>query len=118
MAESLFSVDPMRSKCPIANTLDIVGDKWTLLIIRDVVSGKHRYGEFQTSPEGIPTNILSNRLKVLVESGVLNKVAYQSRPTRYEYILTQQGRQFVPLILFLKNWGLENIKSTAALIEI
>lgn len=63
----------MRSFCPISNVLDILGDKWTLLIIRDAFAGKKTYGEFQASPESIPTNILAERLKRLVTHDILKK---------------------------------------------
>ena len=65
--ERMIRVQKMRSPCPIANTLDILGDKWTLLIIRDAFAGKITYGDFQISPEKIPTNILADRLRRLVE---------------------------------------------------
>ena len=64
-----IKLSKMRSPCPIANTLDIIGDKWTLLVIRDLFAGKTTYGEFQDSPEGIPTNILADRLKRLLGHG-------------------------------------------------
>ena len=68
-----------RSTCPVACTLDILGDKWTLLVIRDLFLGKKTYGDFQSSPEGIPTNILAERLKRLVEKGIVRKYPYQEQ---------------------------------------
>ena len=69
-----FSPTKTRSPCPIANALDIIGDKWTLLIIRDLLTDKHRYSELGASPEGIPTNILASRLKLLLQTGLIDKV--------------------------------------------
>ena len=75
-----------RSQCPIATTLDVVGDKWTLLLIRDIgLFDKHRNKDFQQAAEKIPSNILANRLKQLVEDGLVRKRLYQEHPPRYEY---------------------------------
>ena len=104
----------MRSPCPIANTLDIVGDKWTLLVIRDLFAGKSTYGEFQSSPEGIPTNILADRLKRLAGHGIIQKTPYQQNPVRYAYQLTNTGRSLGPLLEQLVKWGKKNIAGTEA----
>jgi len=104
----------MRSPCPIANTLDIVGDKWTLLVIRDLFAGKSTYGEFQSSPEGIPTNILADRLKRLAGHGIIQKSPYQQNPVRYAYQLTNTGRSLGPLLEQLVKWGKKNIAGTEA----
>lgn len=104
-----------RSICPIACTLDIVGDKWTLLIIRDLFVGKKTYSEFQQSPENIPTNILANRLKRLLEHEIISKVAYQQNPVRYEYIITDKGRGLGNVIESMVSWGEENIPGSEAL---
>lgn len=114
----LPSEDKMRSPCPIANALDIIGDKWTLLIIRDLLAGKCRYGELESSPEGIPTNILSSRLKLLLNAGLIDKIIYQTRPPRYEYTLTDRGRELTPLLKHIEHWGLANIEGTHAYIDI
>lgn len=107
----------MRSPCPIANTLDVLGDKWTLLVIRDLFSGKQTYSDFQTSPEGIPTNILAARLKKLLEHGLIEKKPYQLKPVRHIYQLTDKGRTLGPVIQSLSNWGLEQIPGTEARIN-
>lgn len=104
----------MRSPCPIANTLDIVGDKWTLLVIRDLFAGKSTYGEFQSSPEGIPTNILADRLKRLAGHGIIQKTPYQQNPVRYAYQLTNTGRSLGPVLEQLVKWGKKNIAGTEA----
>ncbi len=94
-----------RSDCPIATTLDYVGDKWTLVLIRDMVTGKRRYGEFLDSPEGIPTNILANRLKRMEAVGLIFKHPYQHKPTRYEYRLTPMGRGLLPVMQDVCRWA-------------
>lgn len=96
-----------RSPCPVACTLDIVGDKWTLLVVRDLFSGKKTYSQFQNSPEKIPTNILADRLKRLVEQGIIDKQPYQSRPMRYEYLLTPKGKALGTVLKVMKEWGEE-----------
>lgn len=108
----------MRSPCPIANALEIVGDKWTLLIIRDAFAGKKTYSEFQASPEGIPTNILADRLKKLVAFNILKKTPYQQHPVRFSYHLTEKGRSLSPLLKETMNWGLAHIPQTNAKIKI
>lgn len=104
----------MRSVCPISNTLDILGDKWTLLVVRDMLLGKKTYGEFLDSPEGIPTNILAERLKRLEQHGIINKAPYQQAPVRYAYQLTAKGEQLSDLIQAIIQWGLTNIPGTKA----
>jgi len=101
-----------RSICPITNTLDLLGDKWTLVLIRDLFLGKCTYSEFQASPEGIPTNILASRLKRLLDNNVIVKEAYQERPVRYAYILTAKGKALAPIIKEIVNWGLKHIPGT------
>ena len=94
-----------RSNCPISTTLDIVGDRWTLIIVRDMVTGKTRFAEFLESPERITTNILTDRLRAMVESGLAEKRAYQDRPPRFEYTLTPQGRALIPLLQDMCRWA-------------
>ena len=102
-----------RSTCPIANTLDIVGDKWTLLIIRDILRGKSKYGEFASSVEGIPTNILAARLRTLEENGLVRKRPYSKKPLRFEYLLTKAGRRLEGLVKMIRDWGFENLSPDA-----
>lgn len=102
-----------RSPCPITNTLDILGDKWTLLVIRDLFLGKHHYREFTESPEGIPTNILADRLKRLEASGIISKQPYQERPVRYAYELTSMGEDLLPLLAEIARWANRHIPGTA-----
>src|SRR5215472_16061614 len=84
---------PLRSLCPIAGALDIVGDRWTLLVMRDVLFyGKRRFAEFLNSPEHIPTNILAERLERLERCGLICRRRYRDRPPREEYHPTARGR--------------------------
>ena len=97
-----------RSACPITNALDIFGDKWTLLIIRDLVLGKKRYQEFKFSPERIATNILADRLERLQACDIVTRHAYQHNPKRYEYVLTKKGETLRPILKAIVSWGLEH----------
>ena len=95
-----------RSACSIARTLEIVGDKWTLLVIRDLMwHGRHTFQALQGSAEQIPSNILSERLKRLVEWDLVRRDAYQQRPLRYSYRLTDKGRSLEPVLLQIMVWG-------------
>lgn len=101
-----------RSCCPLTNALDIFGDKWTLLIIRDLVLGKRRYQEFLSSPEKIASNILSDRLKKLVAGGFITSRPYQHRPTREEYFLTEKGESLWPVLAAIIAWTKEHYPDT------
>lgn len=98
------AIPSYRSPCPLSKALDLIGDKWSLVIVRDMCMKKKRYGDFQSSPEGIPTNILANRLKQLEENGVIERVPYQEKPVRYEYFLTVKGADLLPVIQQLVLW--------------
>jgi len=103
-----------RSPCPIANTLDILGDKWTLLVVRDLLFlGKRLYGEFMQSDEGIPTNILADRLKRLEETGLVTKEPYQSNPIRHQYRLTRKGTELFPVLREIIRWANKHIPGTS-----
>jgi DNA-binding HxlR family transcriptional regulator len=104
-----------RSPCAVACTLDLVGDKWSLLVVRDLLRGNVTYGELQNSPEGIPTNILADRLKRLEEAGLIGKSAYQEHPVRYAYQLTEKGRELRDVLLALVRWGMKHIPGTRVL---
>ncbi len=94
-----------RSHCPITCALDNLGDKWTLLIIRDLLLGKKRYQELMSSPEKIATNILADRLKKLEAAGIVMQHIYQQKPVRYEYFLTKKGEDLKPVLEALITWG-------------
>lgn len=89
--------------CSIARTLDLVGEWWTLLIVRDALLGARRFDEFKAT--GIADNILSARLKKLGEAGILKRRRYQTHPDRYEYLLTEKGQALAPVVLALRAWG-------------
>jgi DNA-binding HxlR family transcriptional regulator len=90
--------------CSIARTLELVGERWTLLIIRESLLGARRFDEFLTSL-GIARNVLSDRLQRLVDSGILERSPYQDRPVRWEYHLTGRGRELALPVLALMHWG-------------
>jgi DNA-binding HxlR family transcriptional regulator len=98
-----------RSPCPIANVLDVFGDKWSLLVIRDLFLGKTRYVDFAQSMEKIPSNILANRLKRLELTGVVEKTAYSQKPLRYQYELTQKGRDLLPVLEAMERWARKHV---------
>src|SRR5215475_2475605 len=90
--------------CSIARTLELVGDRWTLLVIRDVVLEIHRFDELLASL-GVASNVLTDRLNRLVEEGILERVRYSERPERFEYHLTPKGRELGVALLALMQWG-------------
>ena len=104
-----------RSNCAVASTLDIVGDKWSLLVIRDLFAGKSTYGELLAADERMPTNILADRLRRLEESGIIEKNAYQERPVRFAYTLTPKGRDMGEILIAIVRWGRKHIPGTVAL---
>src|SRR2546422_7166198 len=89
--------------CPAARALDVVGEWWTLLIIRDALRGTRRFEEFKQA--GISDNILTARLRRLVEAGIFERSRYQQRPDRHEYLPTPQGRALGPVVAALRDWG-------------
>ena len=101
-----------RSPCPVACCLDLLGDKWTLLVVRDLLLGKTTYTGFQKSPEGIPTNILADRLKRLLAAGIIEKSLYQERPKRYAYQLTEKGNDLRQVLSAMIDWGNKYIPGT------
>ena len=90
--------------CSIARTLEVLGERWTLLIIRDVFNRRRRFDQIQENL-GIARNVLSARLARLVEEGILEKRRYQERPPRYEYFLTEKGLDLWPVMVSLLHWG-------------
>ncbi|MCP4317219.1 MAG: helix-turn-helix transcriptional regulator [Hyphomicrobiales bacterium] len=95
-----------RSRCSIARTLEILGDKWTFLVVRDLMwHGKDTFQTLQSSEERMPANLLSQRLKRLMEWGLVRREAYQDRPVRYRYFLTSEGQKLEPVLLEIMNWG-------------
>jgi len=95
----------MRSDCPVSYALDFLGDKWTFLVIRDLIEGKTFYKDFLSSKEGIATNILSDRLKKLEQNGMVESKVYEKRKTQKEYALTEKGKDLIPALVELMVWS-------------
>ena len=116
MTNEINAAKPLaRSACAVANSLDILGDKWSLLVVRDLLHGKRTYGELARSPEHIPTNILADRLKRLENAGIVTSSPYQQRPVRYDYTLTPKGRDLGDVLLAFVRWGKQYIPGTVAM---
>lgn len=95
----------MDADCPIARSLDRVGEWWSMLIIREAFYGARRFDEFLQGIDGIAPNTLTRRLKELVEAGIFERHRYSERPERYEYALTACGRDFLPVLWTMLAWG-------------
>lgn len=91
-------------ECPVASTLEVIGEWWNMMILRDVFRGVRRFEHFQARL-GIARNILANRLAALVAAGVLEKRPYSERPKRHEYRLTEKGRELFPVLVTMMEWG-------------
>ena len=98
-----------RSPCPVASALDLFGDKWTLVVIRTIFAGRHRYGELADIRERISTNILADRLARLEELGLISKTEYQTNPSRHEYHLTRSGADLLPVLQAFAAWSDKHI---------
>lgn len=106
-----------RSPCPVAGALDLLGDRWTLLILRDLLLGKSRYGQFLAAPEGISTNLLADRLQRMEAAGLVTAVPYTEHPVRMDYRLTPAGRALGPVVDALATWGLAHLPGTRKLLD-
>jgi len=104
-----------RSSCPIAYTLEVIGDRWSMLIIRDIVfKGKSSYGEFANSHEGIATNVLASRLKRLEEQGIITKKQDPDKLSKYIYAMTDMGMDLVPILVEMISFAGLHDKDTGA----
>src|SRR5581483_1900738 len=113
--ESMKHKYQRRSDCPINFALEVFGDPWSLLIIRDIVYfGKSTYGEFLASEEGMATNILANRLAQLEQQGVLVKKVSEKDKRKEEYVLTEKGLDLIPVLVEMANWSAEYDPHTGA----
>lgn len=101
-----------RSGCPIASTLDILGDRWTLVVVRDMLTGKSRFSEFLDGPERITTSVLTDRLGLMERAGLAIKTPYQLRPKRFAYTLTESGVALLPLLQEMCRWANTHIDGT------
>lgn len=104
--KSKDNMDKFRSDCPISCSLDVFGDKWSLLIIRDIMlRGKLSYSEFLESEEKIATNILAKRLKFLEAEGILSKRVSPANKSKFLYRLTEKGIDLLPIVVEIMDWG-------------
>jgi len=102
------TADYSKQSCSIAATLEVIGDPWTLLVIRDAFQGVRRFEQWQDGL-GVARNVLAARLKTLVQHGVLEPRLYSERPPRNEYVLTQKGRDLSDVLLTMHGWGLKHL---------
>ncbi|MEI6714149.1 MAG: helix-turn-helix domain-containing protein [Verrucomicrobiota bacterium] len=106
-----------RSPCPVSCCLDLLGDKWSLLVVRDLILGRTRFKEFVASPEGIPTNILSERLERLGQAEIIRQIPAEDGTKRMAYQLTEKGEALRPVILAMRDWGLRWQEGAEALLQ-
>lgn len=113
------SLKKQRSACPIVNSLDILGDRWSLVIIRDLMfRGKREYGELLNSEEGISTSVLADRLGQLRQTGLVLKTPHPDDLKKYCYRLSEKGIELLPLMIELALWGIRHVPGTFAPPEI
>ena len=92
--------------CAVARTLDLIGERWTILLLRDLLlHGPRRFQDFQTSLPGVAPNILSARLKAMEDNGLVRRSLYSERPPRLEYLLTDKGKSLGPIVKAMRDWG-------------
>jgi len=92
--------------CPVARTLDLIGERWTILLLRDLLlRGARRFQDFQASLPGVAPNTLSSRLKAMEDNGLVRRVLYNDRPPRLEYVLTDKGKSLGPVVKAMREWG-------------
>ncbi len=106
-----------RSPCPVACALDLLGDRWTLLVIRDLFIGKSRFRDFIASPEGIPSNLLTDRLERLADAGIIERFQLPDGSKHLSYRLTKAGEDLRSVMIELKDWGLKWQKGTKDLLS-
>lgn len=102
------TADYSNERCSLAGTLEIIGDPWTLLIIRDAFFGVRRFEQWQASL-GVARNVLASRLRILTQHGVMAKETYSTRPLRQEYVLTPKGRDLFPILMAMRDWGDQHV---------
>jgi DNA-binding HxlR family transcriptional regulator len=92
--------------CPVARTLDLIGERWTILLLRELLlRGPRKFQDFQTALPGAAPNILSTRLKTMEENGLVRRSLYNERPPRLEYVLTDKGKSLGPIVKAMREWG-------------
>ncbi len=103
--------------CPVAKSLEVLGDRWTLLLVRDLLPGPRRFQDFARSLKGIAPNILSDRLKLMEEHGLVARRFYSDHPPRAEYALTERGRELGVVVGALATWGARHVHRSSALVH-
>jgi DNA-binding HxlR family transcriptional regulator len=98
--------DACDTVCPVARALAVVGDRWTMLLMRELSGGPQRFDDMQAQT-GMSSHLLSTRLKRMESDGVIERRLYNERPPRYEYCVTQKGKELEPLLIMLRSWGLK-----------
>ena len=104
-------------RCPVAKTLEIVGDRWTLLVVRDLLGGARRFQDLQEGLPGLAPNILSERLKLMEDHGVVRRRFYSDHPPRAEYELTAKGKELGVVLGALAAWGSRHVYKRAGLVH-
>jgi DNA-binding HxlR family transcriptional regulator len=98
------------NSCPVARTLDLIGERWTILLLRDLLlHGPRRFQDFQESLPGVAPNTLSSRLKSMEDHGLVRREMYNERPPRLEYVLTDKGKSLGPIVKAMRDWGAKNL---------
>lgn len=103
--------------CPVAKSLEVIGDRWTLLVVRDLLGGSHRFQDLQQGLPGIAPNILSDRLKLMEQHGLVLRRFYSDHPPRAEYELTDRGRELGKIVGALAAWGSRHVHKSSALVH-
>jgi DNA-binding HxlR family transcriptional regulator len=103
--------------CPVAKTLEVVGDRWTLLLVRDLLDGPKRFQDFAARQKGIAPNILSDRLKLMEEHGLVTRLLYSDHPPRARYELTGRGRELGVVVAALASWGSHHLHKASELVH-
>lgn len=104
-------------RCPVASSLDVVGDRWTLLVVRDLLRGQRRFSDLQRTVEGIPSSVLSERLKLLEREGIVERRFYSDHPPRAEYLLTAKGHALGVVVGALATWGEQYAEHDLSLVD-
>jgi DNA-binding HxlR family transcriptional regulator len=106
-----------RQACPVAKSVELLGERWTLLVVRDLLPGARRFGDLQESLPGIAPNVLSARLQTLEEHGIVARRFYSEHPPRAEYVLTERGRELGMVVGALAVWGSRHLHRQSALVH-
>ena len=105
----MTDVDQVNAKCPVVATLELIGDRLTILLLRDLLlHGHRRFHDFEVSIGKVAPTTLSNRLKSLEENGLVERKLYSERPPRLEYAITEKGKSLGPIIAAMRDWGIAN----------